>query len=154
MAEKRKIGKAARKQKPNYTKLLRKTALSFLSLSPMIIAILGLVGLMQSFISKEMLASLFTGNPLYDTAIGTFTGAIAVGQALISYIIGGELLEQGISMYAVTALLLSWVTLGFVQLPLEAEVLGKRFTIYRNLLALAGTVLVSLATVATLELIR
>jgi len=145
--------KTNRKQQANYAGFLKKTSLSFLSLSPMIIAILGLVGLMQAFVSREMLAALFTGNPFYDTAIGTFTGAIAVGQALISYIIGGELLQQGISMYAVTALILSWVTLGFVQLPLEAEVLGKRFTLYRNLLALVATVLVSLATVATLKLI-
>jgi hypothetical protein len=56
-------------------------------------------------------------------------------------------------MYAVTAFILSWVTLGFVQLPLEAKVLGTRFTLYRNILALIGTVLVSLATVATLRLI-
>ena len=145
---------SSKKPKPGYKKLLKKTALGFLSLSPMILSILGLVGLMQSFITQEMLAGLFTGNPVHDTAVGTLAGAIAVGQAMISYIIGGELLEEGISMYAVTAFVLSWVTLGFVQLPLEAKVLGLRFTVYRNLLALLATVLVSLATVSTLGLLR
>jgi hypothetical protein len=80
MDEKQPTNKAT----PNYPTLLRKTALNFLSLSPMILAILGLVGLMQSFITQEMLASLFTGDPIYDTAVGTLAGAVAVGQAMIS----------------------------------------------------------------------
>jgi len=120
---------------------------------PMILAVIGLVGLFQVFISKEMLASLFTGDPVKDTIIGTVGGGIAVGQPIISYILGGELLEQGISMYAVTAFILAWVTLGVVQLPVEAGVLGVRFTVYRNILAFLSTLVVSIATVWTLDLL-
>ena len=121
---------------------------------PMIVSILGLVGLLQTFVSKEMLASFFTGDAVRDTLVGTLAGAIAVGNAMVSYILGGELLNQGISLYAVTAFVLAWVTLGVVQLPAEAEVFGLRFTIYRNLLAFVSTLLVAIATVWTLELIR
>jgi uncharacterized membrane protein YraQ (UPF0718 family) len=117
----------------------------------MLLAVIGLVGLFEVFISQEMLASLFVGDPFKDTLIGTFAGAVAVGQALISYILGGELLQEGISLYAVSAFILAWVTLGVVQLPAEAEILGLRFTIYRNLLALFFTILVSVATVWTVE---
>jgi uncharacterized membrane protein YraQ (UPF0718 family) len=99
-----------------------------------------------------MLASFFSGDPVADTVIGTVAGGIAVGQPIVSYILGGELLEEGISLYAVTAFVLAWVTLGIVQLPVEAEVLGFRFTVYRNLLALFATLLVSIATVQTLKL--
>ncbi len=120
---------------------------------PLLFAIVGLVGLFEVFITNKMLASLFTGDPFKDTIIGTIAGAIAVGQALISYIIGGEMLHQGISLYAVSAFILSWVTLGVVQLPAEAEVLGLRFTIYRNLLSLLFTILVCVATVWTLQAI-
>ena len=120
----------------------------------MLVSIIGLVGLFQIFITKEMLASLFSGDPLIDTLIGTLSGAVAVGQPIVSYILGGELLEEGISMYAVTAFVLAWVTLGIVQLPVEAEVLGLRFTIYRNLLALIATLLVSILTVQTLGVFR
>jgi DNA-binding response OmpR family regulator len=48
--------------------------------------------------------------------------------------LGGELLAKGISLVAVTALLVSWVTVGSVQLPAEALMLGSRFALYRNLL--------------------
>ena len=93
---------------------------------------------------------MFSGNAVWDTLIGTLSGAVAVGQPIVSYIIGGELLEQGISIYAVTAFVLAWVTLGIVQLPVEAEVLGLRFTVYRNILAFFSTLIVSVATAWTL----
>lgn len=119
----------------------------------MLIGIIGVVGIFKVFITPDLLASLFTEKPFYDTFIGLFAGAIAVGQAIISYILGGELLESGVSMYGVTAFILAWVTLGIVQLPLEASVLGIRFTILRNILAFVFTFLVTIATVWTLELL-
>ena len=123
------------------------------SLLPMLLAILGLVGLFQVFVTPQTLTKLFTGEPVYDTIVGTLAGAIAVGQALISYILGGELLKEGISLYAVAAFILAWVSLGIVQLPAEAEVLGLRFTIWRNLLALIFTPLTAVVTVWTLRAI-
>jgi uncharacterized membrane protein YraQ (UPF0718 family) len=134
----------------SFKKALKQAVTGLVSMMPMILAIVGLVGLFQAFVTKEMLASLFTDDPVKDTFVGTVAGAFAMGQALISYILGGELLEQGISMYAVTAFILAWVTLGVVQLPAEAEVLGVRFTVYRNILAFVSTLLVSIATVWTL----
>ena len=141
-------------KKLSFRQSLKRAALSFLAMMPMILSIVGLMGLFQALVSKEMLASLFTGSPVVDTLIGTVAGGIAVGQPIVSYILSGELLDQGISIYAVTAFVLAWVTLGVVQLPLEADVLGLRFTIYRNLLAFAATILVSIATVWTLGIIR
>jgi len=112
----------------------------------MILAIVGLVGLFQGFVTREMLRSLFSGHPVIDTLIGMGAGMIAVGQAMISYILGGELLSQGVSLYAVTAFILAWVTLGIVQLPMEIEVFGGRFVLYRNLLALLSTLGVAILT--------
>ncbi len=140
-------------EKKTFQKSLKQAVLSFTSMMPMILSIVGLMGLFQAMVSRELLASLFTGDPVKDTLIGTVAGGIAVGQALVSYILGGELLEQGISIYAVTAFILAWVTLGIVQLPLEAEVLGLRFTIYRNILAFVSTILVSIGTVWTIGVI-
>jgi len=134
-----------------FLKELKKALLGLVSLLPMIVGVMLLVGLFETFITKKMLLSIFTANPIEDTLIGTFAGAVAVGQAIISYIIGGELLKDGISMYAVAAFMLSWVTLGFVQLPAEVTVFGGRFTLYRNILTFIFTIIVAISTVATLE---
>lgn len=119
---------------------------------PMLLAVIGLVGLFETYVTHEMLHSIFSSSPLQDTFIGTFVGGISVGQPFLSYIIGGELLQEGISLYAVTAFILSFVTLGLIQLPLEYSLFGLRFTIVRNLLAFLSALLISWATVVTIGL--
>jgi len=123
-------------------------------IAPMLLAVIGLVGLFEALVTPQMLHDLFTGNAAGDMLVATVAGGISVGQPFLSYIIGGELLQDGISLYAVCAFILSFVTLGVVQLPLEAELFGIRFTVVRNLLALVFALAVSFATVATLELLQ
>lgn len=131
-----------------------KSAKSFAKIAPMMLAIILLMGLLQSYVTKEMLASLFSGHILTDTFIGTVAGGVSVGNPAISYVLGGELLQSGVSMYAVTAFILSWVSLGVVQLPLEFELFDKRFTILRNLLSFIAAIVVSILTVVTLEVFK
>ena len=122
-------------------------------MAPLLLGVIGLVGLFQVLVTPKMLASLFRGNPLLDTLIGTLTGATAAGHPIVSYLIGGELLGQGISLYAVSAFILSWITLGFIQLPAEVEVFGGHFTLYRNILAFIFTMLISALTTLTLQVL-
>ncbi|WP_457594068.1 permease [Hydrogenimonas sp.] len=143
-----------KEERRSYTQALKKALLGLAAMMPMVVGVVGLVGVFEVFITQKMLASLFTGDAVKDTVVGTLAGGVAVGNALVSYILGGELLEQGMSLYAVTAFILAWVTLGVVQLPLEAQMLGVRFTVTRNLLALLFTMLVAIATVWTLGLVK
>lgn len=110
-----------------------------------------MVGLFQVLVTPQMLSSLFKGAPFLDTLTGTLSGAVAAGNPIVSYVIGGELLAQGISLYAVSAFLLSWVTLGFIQLPAEVAVFGGRFTLYRNILAFVFTMLIAVLTTLTIQ---
>ncbi len=139
--------------RPRFVKVLGRSSLAFASMIPLLLGVIGLVGLFQVVVTPEMLGSLFGGNPLADTLVGTLTGAVAAGNPMISYILGGELLGQGISLYAVVAFILSWVTLGFIQLPAEVEVFGGRFTLLRNLLAFVFTMLIAALTALTLRVL-
>ena len=122
-------------------------------MAPLLLGVIGLVGIFQVLVTPQMLAGLFQDNPLLDTLIGTLGGAAAAGNPIVSYLIGGELLDQGISLYAVTAFILSWVTLGFTQLPAEIEVFGGRFTLYRNILAFVFTMLIAVLTTVTVQVL-
>jgi uncharacterized membrane protein YraQ (UPF0718 family) len=133
---------------------LKKAALNIYYVSPMILGVLGLSAILLTFITPSQIKTVFTGNPVADTIYGTFTGAIMMGNAMLSYILGGELLKMGVSMYAVTAFLLAWVSLGFVQLPMEVSFFGKRFVFIRNLLAVLFTLIISILIVMTYESIR
>lgn len=118
---------------------------------PMLLGILLLLGIFDVYITKDILLSFFISNNFVDTITGTLLGGVLTGNPMISYILGGELTDAGVSLYAVTAFILSWVTIGLVQLPAEVEVFGLRFTFYRTLFTFITTILVSLATVLTVN---
>src|SRR6056297_105382 len=122
---------------------------SFSKSMPLILGVILLMGLFKNFISSEMLVSLFNGNVIRDTFTGAFFGSISAGNAVSSYIIGAELLKKSVSMFAVVAFLVTWVTVGIAQMPAEMGILGKRFTITRNVLSFALAILVSFATTIT-----
>ena len=123
-------------------------------IAPMLLAIVGLVGIFETYITPEMIHTLFSGKVVNDTLVGTAAGALSVGQPFLSYIISGELLQEGISMYAVTAFILSFVTLGVIQLPLEFSIFGARFTLIRNILSFIFALLIAYLTTQTLQLLQ
>lgn len=141
------------KENPTFPKALKKAFVSFAATFPLLIGVILLVGIVQATVTPQMLASLFGHGTLLDTLIGTLVGAVASGNPSIGYMVGGEFLTQGISLYAVTAFILAWVTLGIIGLPAEIGFFGLRFTLVRNLLSLAFTLLLSLATVWTVEVL-
>ena len=131
-------------------KAFTKALISFISITPMLIAVMGLVGLMQVYLTPDILSNFFGHGPLVDTLVGTLAGAISMGQGVISYVVAEGLMEQGVSNYALSAFILAWITLGFVQLPAEASVFGLKFTFYRNVLTLIFTIIIAYATVLTI----
>ena len=125
----------------------------FLSMLPILGGAVLLVGLFNSFVSRHFVASLFSGNAVSDTFWGACAGSVFTGNPINSYVIGGELLKQGVSLFAVTAFMLTWVTVGLVQLPAEIAALGRRFAILRNVVCLISVFLIALATVAILTVV-
>ena len=85
---------------------------------------------------------------------GIAFGAISVGQPFVSYIIGGELLKTGASFYGVSAFILSFVTLGIVQLPMEFSIFGWRFGIMRNFLNLIFSFAIAFCVTLVVEVLQ
>jgi len=120
---------------------------------PVLLGVILLLGLFKIYISPQLISSVFTGELFRDTIIGSVIGSISAGNPITSYIIGGELLKEGVSLFAVTAFIAAWVTVGVIQLPAEASILGKRFALTRNILSFILAILVAIATVVTLRII-
>lgn len=99
---------------------------------PVILGVILLIGLFKTFVTDEMIAVLFKGFIFMDGFIGSVIGSIFTGNPITSYIIGYELLIKDVSLFAVTTFIVSWVTVGVVQLPAEIAALGKRFSLLRN----------------------
>ena len=113
---------------------------------PILVGVLLLVGALNTLIPKEFFARIFTGNKALDPLVGALFGSIAAGNPLTSYIIGGELLNSGISLIAVLAFVVSWVTVGTVQIPAESLMLGRRFALLRNGISCLMAIAIALLT--------
>jgi uncharacterized membrane protein YraQ (UPF0718 family) len=120
---------------------------------PLLLGVLLVIALINNAIRPEFYARVFTGRRLIDPVVGALIGSVAAGNPLTSYVIGGELLQQGVGMLAVVAFVLAWVTVGIVQLPAESIMLGKRFALVRNGVSYLFAVIIALLTVLTLEVL-
>ena len=129
---------------------LVKSARTFNNVLPIILGMLLLTSLAITAFPGQNIAAWFSQQGYLEVLLGAGIGSIAAGHPLASYLLGGELLAGGVSLLAVTALIVSWVTVGIVQLPAEILLLGKRFALYRNLICFVLAIVVSIMTVVTL----
>jgi uncharacterized membrane protein YraQ (UPF0718 family) len=129
----------------------RQTLSSLAALVPILLGVVLLTGLLLEFLPVEAMADWFGQSAFLDALTGTLAGSVAAGHPVTSYVIGGELLERGVGLIAVTAFVVSWVTVGSIQLPAEMLLLGRRFALFRNLICFGLSILIALLTVASLS---
>ena len=110
---------------------LRRTSRQFAAILPVLIGVVFLIGLFKSLVSREALAWVFRGSPLLDTLGGALFGSILAGNPVNSYVMGRALLNGGVSLFAVTAVIVTWTSVGIVQMPAEIAALGRRFAVAR-----------------------
>jgi len=139
--------------KEKLKKAFGKATKGILNALPMLIGVVLVVGLFKSFVTKEMLSSVFTGAMISDTFIGALIGSISAGNPITSYIIGGELLKEGVSLFAVTAFIVTWVTVGMIQFPAEAKFFGKKFATLRNGISFILALILSIIVVFLLGVV-
>lgn len=132
---------------------LQKTIRTFINVLPIIVGMLLLTSLVVTVFSERLSSGLFGNGDILDTLFGASIGSIATGHPLASYLLGGELLGGGVSLVAVTALVVTWVTVGIVQLPAEVLMLGTRFAVYRNIISFIAAIAIAFLTVYTLQLL-
>ncbi len=141
------------KKQKEFANAFYKALKSFGVMLPVLLGVVLLLGLFKTYVSPQLISSVFKGELVQDTVLGSMIGSISAGNPITSYIIGGELLKEGVSLFAVTAFIAAWVTVGAIQLPAEASILGKRFALARNALSFIFAILVAIATVVTLRVI-
>jgi len=130
---------------------LRKTGKMLLQIFPNILAIVLLSGLIIEFVPMNRLSEFLGGGLFSDGLVGAGIGSISIGNPLVSYVLGGEFLDQGVSLMAVTALLVSWVTVGSIQLPAEIQTFGTRFAVLRNGLSFLFALIIAFLVLMTMQ---
>ena len=129
----------------------KKTVRTFINVLPIIVGMILMTSLFVTVIPEQISTGLFGNGDVLDTLLGASIGSIAAGHPVASYLLGGELLGGGVGLIAVTALVVTWVTVGIVQLPAEAMMLGTRFAVIRNIISFVAAIAIAFLTVYTLQ---
>ncbi len=135
--------------KPSFIKSFQ----SFSRMLPMVFGVAMLTSIFITVFPENFYQKIFIGNKIIDPIIGAILGGVVAGQPVASYIIGGELLKQGVSLIAIISFILAWVTVGVVQLPAESLVFGKRFALYRNILSFVSAIIIACLATFTLSIL-
>lgn len=138
---------------PTLADATRKAARQMLSILPILTGVVLLVGLLRAAIPPSAINAVFTGDTLRDTLTGSFLGSLLAGNPINSYVIGGQLLEDGVSLYAVGAFVVTWVAVGLVQLPAESIALGRKFAFYRNGIAFLMSIPIALLATSIMAML-
>jgi len=132
---------------------LKKSMWTFINVLPIMVGMILATSLVVTVFPQQISAGLFGNGDIFDSLLAASFGSIAAGHPLASYLLGGELLGGGVGLIAVTTLVVTWVTVGIVQLPAEALMLGTRFAIYRNTICFLSAIAIAFLTEYTLRII-
>ncbi len=124
--------------------VFNKTWKAFRVIIPILCSVLLVVAFVQAIVPVEAYKKIFTGNLLFDPLIGALLGSVSLGNPIVSYIVADKLLSSGIGIVAVTAFIISWVTVGIIQLPAESFYFGKRFALVRTLTSFISAVAIGI----------
>ena len=136
-----------------YKSALKDTVNNLKNTLPVLFGVILLISFVINIIPVSFYKKVFIGNSITDSFLGALFGSILAGNPINSYVIGSELLENGVGMIAITAFIISWVTVGVIQFPAEALFFGKKFAIIRNLFSFISAIIIAIITVLILQIL-
>jgi len=126
-------------------KSLKKALYKGLSLAPQLISLIFIIGIVFAFLPPSLIKEYLGGefNILQLGAAALF-GSLMMIPSLIALPMAGSLIDAGASYTPVAAFVTTLTMVGFATIPVEIKELGRKITIYRNVLALLFAFIISL----------
>jgi len=123
------------KDKQKTKEAIKATFKILYTIMPVLIFVFVLMGLIQAYVSRETIAAMLgekTGvmGILYAELVGSI--ALFLPPAVFPF--GGYLHDNGAAYGPIAGFVFTAILIGVTTLPLEIKLLGKRFTIARNIL--------------------
>jgi uncharacterized membrane protein YraQ (UPF0718 family) len=126
-------------------KSLRKALFKGLGLAPQLISLIFIIGIIFAFIPPELIRDYLGGDfSFIQVGAAALFGSIMMIPSLLALPLAGSLIDAGASYTPVAAFVTTLTMVGFVTIPVEMKELGKKITIYRNVLAVIFALIISL----------
>ncbi len=124
------------KSREKAAKAARSGLKSFGGVALTLVAVFGLVGLLEVYVPPSTIERLLGSQAgVSSLLVAGAVGSVAAGPPVAAYPVAASLLGGGAWLPAVAAFIVSWTLVGFVSLPFEARMFGARFAIGRNVLS-------------------
>ncbi|OIO03056.1 permease [Candidatus Desantisbacteria bacterium CG_4_10_14_0_8_um_filter_48_22] len=112
---------------------------------PFLLIIIVIIGFLLTFVPPHVIASLIGRRAgFWGVLIASIIGSILLVPHFVAAPLAASLLHQGAGIPAIAAFVTTLVMVGIVTMPMEMEVMGRKFTIWRNLLSFGFALLIAL----------
>ncbi|PMP82125.1 MAG: permease [Caldisericum exile] len=133
------------KDKNKTKKALITTGKIALNVLPVLFFIFILMGVIQLFVTKELVAKLLgTESGIWGILIGEIVGAVALIEPAAVFPFSCSLIAKGATYGVIYAFVSTAVLIGIATLPAEITFMGKKFTVVRNILSFVLIFLIAL----------
>ncbi len=133
------------RNKEKSMKSLKIALKSTVKMAPAILILLILVGLMMGFFKPETISRLLgEQSGIYGIALASIAGSILMIPSLIAFPLTASIVNSGASIAVAAAFITTLTMIGFVTLPIETKIMGRKFTYLRNGLSLVVAVVIAL----------
>ena len=133
------------KDKQKTKEALKATFKIFYVVLPVLIFVFVLMGLIEAYISRETIVSILgQKSGILGILYAEIVGSVALFMPPAVFPFGGYLLKNGASYGSIAGFVFTAILIGITTLPLEFKLLGKRFTIFRNIFTFVLAFFISL----------
>jgi uncharacterized membrane protein YraQ (UPF0718 family) len=122
---------------------VRRAARMFLNVLPSLLTVLVLVAVFLALVPPERLEKILgIGSGPTGYALAAAIGSIALIPGFAAYPLCGLLIQNGVSYGIIAVFITTLMMVGVLTLPVESKFFGLRIALWRNLLSLAGALLI------------
>ena len=133
------------KSKEKTKKALKVAGRSFVSIFPMVVIIILIIGLLLGFIPPAAISGFIGRQSGWEGFLSiALIGSTVNIPSLLSFPLAASLLDNGATIASVAVFITTLTMIGMVTLPLEIKLLGKKFTFLRNGISFVIAVIIAL----------
>lgn len=134
-----------KKDKKKTKKALIKAWKSFENILPQFLSILIIIGIVLAVLTPQDINNIMGSNSgIIGILIALILGSITLIPGFVAFPLAAALLSNGAGYAQIATFVSSLMMVGFVTIPMEIEVFGKKATILRNILAMLFSLIVGL----------
>jgi len=110
----------------------------------MVLGIIAVIGLLMGFVPPKWIADVIgPESGILGVFIAALLGSVLIIPGIIAFPLAKSLLMMGASVMSMAAFVTTLMMIGFVFIPLEIQLLGKKFCMIRNGLSFLAAIIIA-----------